>query len=267
MILADGSPALLDWGLAAELDVATRAFLARVVLLLNLRDKRAVREGLVDLECNAKRFTFNAAARDDDPDFVAAFMYQFFDTSAEGVDLDPKLFDRIFYLLQHDPTSFPTLTNCPKEVVLFVRTVSALRRCLRAAGGHRVAASERWAPFARRALRAHARARATDDDAADARELRALDAFLLAVPAQSVWYRRLKPWLPRHDDPNVALSRLADAVDAPRSLAGAALRLASADAVHDALAVVERLYRARRAALVLGLALGAGAWVLRGGGV
>jgi hypothetical protein len=56
-------------------------------------------------------------------------------------------------------------------------------------------------------------------------------------------------------------------VDAPRSLAGAALRLASADAVHDALAVVERLYRARRAALVLGLALGAGAWVLRGGGV
>ena len=81
------------------------------------------------------------------------------------------------------------------------------------------------------------------------------------MPAQSVWYRRLKPWLPRHDDPNVALSRLADAVDAPRSLAGAALRLASADAVH----VVERLYRARRAVLVLGLALGAGAWVLRGG--
>ncbi|KAK7249361.1 hypothetical protein SO694_00048061 [Aureococcus anophagefferens] len=183
MILADGSPALLDWGLAAELDVATRAFLARVVLLLNLRDKRAVREGLVDLECNAKRFTFNAAARDDDPDFVAAFMYQFFDTSAEGVDLDPKLFDRIFYLLQHDPTSFPTLTNCPKEVVLFVRTVSALRRCLRAAGGHRVAASGAGRPSRGRAPGPRARATA---GAAGTRELRALDAFLLAVPAQSV---------------------------------------------------------------------------------
>ncbi|KAH8067131.1 hypothetical protein JL721_7830 [Aureococcus anophagefferens] len=180
MILADGSPALLDWGLAAELDVATRAFLARVVLLLNLRDKRAVREGLVDLECNAKRFTFNAAARDDDPDFVAAFMYQFFDTSAEGVDLDPKLFDRIFYLLQHDPTSFPTLTNCPKEVVLFVRTVSALRRCLRAAGGHRVAASERWAPFARRALGP----RAATTEAAAARA-QALDACSPCPPSPS----------------------------------------------------------------------------------
>ncbi|KAH8046208.1 hypothetical protein JL722_13812 [Aureococcus anophagefferens] len=263
MILADGSPALLDWGLAAELDVATRAFLARVVLLLNLRDKRAVREGLVDLECNAKRFTFNAAARDDDPDFVAAFMYQFFDTSAEGVDLDPKLFDRIFYLLQHDPTSFPTLTNCPKEVVLFVRTVSALRRCLRAAGGHRVAASERWAPFARRAPGPRARRRR--------RRRRARAPGPRRVPARRARPVRLVPaaqaLAPATRRPNVALSRLADAVDAPRSLAGAALRLASADAVHDALAVVERLYRARRAALVLGLALGAGAWVLRAGGV
>ena len=148
MVLESGKVALLDWGLAATLDVETRALLARIVLLLNLRDKAEVRRCLLDLECNARNLRFNAAATDDHPDFVVAFMLQFFDTSADGADVDDAVFARLFYLLAHEPSNFPTLCALPKEVVLFVRTVSALRKCLRAVGAPNVAASRRWAPYA-----------------------------------------------------------------------------------------------------------------------
>ena len=92
-------------------------------------------------------------------------------------------------MIQHDISNVPMFTAVPSEVIFYGRTVSALRRCLRAAGLGSVSVVRRWAPCARRALRDFvARNPQRRDLPFDLG--RGVDHLLLALPLDHAWIRR-----------------------------------------------------------------------------
>ena len=195
VLVLDGSRkvALIDWGQCAELKPAQVASVARLVLLLNTRS-RAILDACFEADglssALADRYAFSnleesgldAAAR-------TALLYQFFDSTSDDAGVDGEVFERLSYMIQHDISNVPMFTAVPSEVIFYGRTVSALRRCLRAAGLGSVSVVRRWAPFARRALRDFvARNPQRRDLPFDLG--RGVDHLLLALPLDHAWIRR-----------------------------------------------------------------------------
>ena len=116
--------------------------------------------------------------------------------------------------------------------MLFVRMVNSLTRCLRAAGATNVAASHRWAGYARNALR-----NAPPPAGERAAALRAIDALLLAVPSDpclAAGVARLRRWTALAN-PAVSFAAVERALASPLSPRGALLRVAGSDVFHGAL--------------------------------
>ncbi|KAH8069246.1 hypothetical protein JL721_6065 [Aureococcus anophagefferens] len=151
---AKGKVALIDWGQCAELKPAQVASVARLVLLLNTRSRDILdacfeADGLSSALADRYAFSnleesgLDAAAR-------TALLYQFFDSTSDDAGVDEEVFERLWYMIQHDISNVPMFTAVPSEVIFYGRTVSALRRCLRAAGLGSVSVVRRAPPGARR---------------------------------------------------------------------------------------------------------------------
>ena len=202
LVLDDASHrvALIDWGQCAELRPHQVAGVARLVLLLNARSPELLdacfeSPGLAG--ALADRYSFsNLAESGLDAAARTALLYQFFDTSSGdlGDAVDAAVFDEIQYMIQHDISNVPMFTAVPAEVIFYGRTVSALRRCLRALDMVQVSVVERWAPFARQALRAFIVANPTREDL-PYDLARGADHLLLALPLDKTWLRRGKALL------------------------------------------------------------------------
>ena len=96
--------ALVDWGLACELDYETRAIAARLVLLLATRDKGVITKSLREVDANATSgVTFVEHTVSEHPDFAAAFFFQIFDTSCYGSGIEEAVYRRIWYIYQVRP--------------------------------------------------------------------------------------------------------------------------------------------------------------------
>lgn len=142
MMLSDGRAALIDWGQCMKLTKAQRRRLCQMVILLRTQCLELVIAGL-----NMSGFQFPPGIKGS----TAAMIFFAFDSAVNS----PFASDitELGATIRNTPSRLDLPTEVPREVIFFARVMQCLRRDCEILGVD-ISAIERWAPIARRELRA-----------------------------------------------------------------------------------------------------------------
>jgi hypothetical protein len=142
MVLNDGRGALIDWGQCMRLTKAQRRRLCQMVILLRTQCLELVVAGL-----NVSGFQFPPGLTGS----TAAMIFFAFD-SAVNSPFSSNI-SELGATIRNTPSKLELPTEMPREVIFFARVMQCLRRDCEILGVD-ISAIKRWAPVARRELRA-----------------------------------------------------------------------------------------------------------------
>lgn len=142
MVLADGRGALIDWGQCMRLTKPQRRRLCQMVILLRTQCLELVIAGL-----NMSGFQFPPGLKGS----TAAMIFFAFDSAINSPFASN--ISELGATIRNTPSKLELPTEMPREVIFFARVMQCLRRDCEILGVD-ISAIKRWAPVARRELRA-----------------------------------------------------------------------------------------------------------------